>query len=349
MKIHLRKFSSINMNRNLKTSILLLGLVLLAACSNDDDGQVAQEPSQEQKQTTPKSYPLSIEVAENPMIQDGEEGSSSRRAAITTGATFNEFKMDYVYGETPSTGSLTAEKTAEGKWRNKAGGDVGWPDTDATVYWYAYSDGTFNLNGGNPYINFTVEEAAASQHDLLVATASGTYSETGGKLTFTFDHVCSALRFWVKKSTNLNNYKLDVSEIVLCNIVKQAKYYYSTGWDDLYATRSVYTLSSGSAEDLGSGSYIPMDGGTPSYLFLIPQTLTAWDHTTAIASATTQTYLKVKCTITKKSDSSVIYNKSYAYIPFGKVLETNTKYDVNINIGMNSLYNEAGNKIITTP
>ena len=323
--------------------VLLAGLAF-TACSNED--QAVQQP---QKQ----SRPLTIEVTENPLIQDGEEGSNSNRAAITTTSDLTAFKLDYVYtkNETKYTNgeenAYSATNTS-GTWTTTGG----WPDTgdnNTEVNWYAYSEGTFNLTDATPklpYINFTVEESAASQKDLLVATASGTYSGTGGNLSFTFDHACAALRFWVKKSTNLNDYTLNISEVVLCNVVKQAKYYYGTGWNDLSSDRSVYTLYSGSAQTLGSADYIAMDGGTPSYLFLIPQTLTPWDHTTDIVSATTQTYLKVKCTITKISDSQVVYNDSYAYVPFGTSFAAGTKYDVKINIGKNSLYNSSGSKII---
>ena len=311
--------------------VLLAGLAF-TACSNED--QAVQQP---QKQ----SRPLTIEVTENPLIQDGEEGSNSNRAAITDGTSLTAFNLDYVYGTTPSTGTTSATKNGEGKWTSTGS----WPGTDATVNWYAYTSGTFNLNGGTPYINFTVEESVANQKDLLVATASGTYSGTGGNLSFTFDHACAALRFWVKKSTNLNDYTLNISEVVLCNVVKQAKYYYGTGWNDLYAERSVYTLYSGSAQTLGSTDYIAMDGGTPSYLFLIPQTLTPWDRTIAIASATMQTYLEITCTLTNTSTSTQVYSGK-AYVPFGTTLVAGKKYDVKINIGKNSLYSGPNTLII---
>lgn len=321
----------------MKKSIYLLGLLLLAACANDD------EPTGQQVQNT---YPLTIEVTENPLIPDGEDGSRTR-AAITTTSSLNGFNMNYVYGTTPSSGSRTATKDGDGKWKC----DEGWPDGSATFNWYAYTDGTFNLNGGNPYINFIVEESATNQKDLLVATTSGTYSGTGGKLTFNFNHACAALRFWIKKSTNMSGYKLEIKEVVLCNVIKQAKYYYASGWAEWYSDRSVYTLySSTSNYTLGSSDYIAMDSGTPNYLFMIPQALTAWDSsTTTIAEATTQTYLKVKCTITKTSENpnTVIYNDRYAYIPFGATLVAGKKYDVKINVGKNSLYSDANTKIIT--
>jgi hypothetical protein len=321
----------------MKKSIYLLGLLLLVACANDD------EPTGQQVQNT---YPLTIEVTENPLTPDGEEGSRTR-TAITTTSSLTAFNLDYVYGGEYSTGSTSVTNDngawTGGSWPTGAGGE-------GMVNWYASTDGTFNANAGNPYINFSVVEDVSSQKDLLVATASGTYTGTSGKLTFNFNHACAALRFWIKESTNMSGYKLEIKEVVLCNVIKQAKYYYASGWAEWYSDRSVYTLySSTSNYTLGFSDYIAMDGGTPNYLFMIPQALTAWDTSTAIAEATTQTYLKVKCTITKTSvnPNTVIYNDSYAYIPFGATLVAGKKYDVKINVGKNSLYSAANTKIIT--
>ena len=317
-----------------KLIFVLLTSLALGACSNSDDDELTSQQ--------PKFYPMTIEVTENPMVQDGKAESRPTRAAITTTSTFTRFNMDYKYSSTGSDGTSpeTATKDLEGKW---SGGS--WPgdavSSNAEVTWYAYTGGTFILNGGTPYINFTVEEAAASQHDLLVATASGTYSGTGGKLSFTFDHACSALRFYVKKSTNIDDKTLTVSSIVLKNVIKDGKYYYGTQSWTLGTTSTDYTLLS-SSQTLASDSYVLLNGSEDdSYLFLIPQTLTAWNPSGALSN----TYLEVTCTITNTSTSTQVYSGT-AYIPFAATFEKGTKYDVKINIGKNSLYNSLYNKII---
>ena len=71
-----------------RVCFFLLSLLLFAACSSDNDEQV-QQPQPE------KSYPLTIEVTENPMTGDGE--NSSNRAAITTTSGLAAFKMHYAY------------------------------------------------------------------------------------------------------------------------------------------------------------------------------------------------------------------------------------------------------------
>lgn len=317
------------MKKILKKSSMLLCLALFASCSSDFDDP---EPPQPEPQPLPEqTYPLTIEVTENPMTVDGEESSSSRRTDIADNSSLTTFKMNYVY-ETSTTGSVTATKSEEGKWTSTGG----WPFTEETVYWYAYTNGSFEVNGGNPYISFTVDNDVANQKDLLVATASGTYSDTEGKLSLTFDHACAALRFWVKKANNISGHTLSVTSIILKNVVNQGQYYYGTGEWTLTASSANYTLFSGSAQTLGYTDYIAMDGGTPCYLFMIPQTLTAWNPTGALSN----TYLEVTCSI----DGGV---SQTAYIPFGATLVKGTRYDVKINIGKNSLYSGPNTKVIT--
>lgn len=335
---------------NLRGWSWLMLLALLAGCSNDSD-----EPEPPQPENPKQSFPLTIEVEENPMIPEGVR-SVGTRAAITTTSSLEAFNMSYVYG-TAEPGSVSASKNEEGKW---SGGD--WPNDAAlnnyNVNWYAYTSYTsdtgsaqFVGNDGNPYIDFTVDRDVANQHDLLVAQTSGTYAGTGGNLKLTFDHVCSALRLFIKKSTNLSAYTLSVSNVTLCNVVKQGYYYFGTGTWTLPASRASYDIYPGSEpQTLGSTDYIPMDGdqsnneATHTYLFMIPQTLTAWDGTTAIASATAQSYLEIECSITKTSDSSPVYIGT-AYIPFAATFLQGVQHDVKINIGQNSLYNSNGTKI----
>ena len=308
----------------------LMLLALFVSCSNDNDEPEPPQPEPEQ------SFPLTIEVTENPMIIDGAANSKVRKTDITTSATFDAFTMNYVYGTSHATGSVSATKDGEGKWTSTGS----WPSearySDDVVNWYAYTSGTFNKNSGDPYIGFTVDNNVANQKDLLVATASGTYSETGGNLALTFDHACSALRLWVKKSKNLDAYTLSISSIVLKKVVNQGKYYYGTGEWTLTESSADYTLFSGSAQTLGSTDYIPLDGGTPTYLFMIPQTLTAWDPTGVLGN----TYLEIVCSINGGASQT-------AYIPFAATLAKGTQYNVKINIGKNSLYSGPNTKVIT--
>lgn len=299
---------------------LLLCLGLFAACSSDDDEQT---PSK-------KTYPLTIEVAENPLVNEGGEPVATK-ATITTTSSLNKFYMSYMYAGGESSEKETATKDViDGKWKNSAGAELGWPSvaTDVTVNWYAYTGGTFYRTDDadkKPYIDFTDEEYAFGQHDLLVATASGTYSGTGGKLSFTFDHVCSALRFLVKKATNLGTSTLTVTKIKLCNVKKNGQYYFNSGEWQSVQTEAEYTLYEGDSKSI-TDSYEYLNGSeNDSYLFLIPQQLTG-------GTGTSETYVEVTWQSNYGTPTSGV-----AKIPLTKTLAKGYQYDVKINIGRTTL------------
>lgn len=300
--------------------------LLFAACSKDENNH---------QETAPTLRPLTIEVTETPYVNpDASANAPGNRAAITTTSTLTSFALRYVYGSTVASNDINITKISNGKW---SGGS--WPDPESTVNWYAKTAGTFSNDGG-AHIHFN---AITDQKDLLVATASGTYSETGGNLTFNFNHACAALRFYVKKSTNLNDYTLSVSNVRLCNVKKQGDYYYGTSSWSSVETNAEFVLYYGSAKTLGSSVYEALDASDAPYLFLIPQELTAWNGTTDITDLVCS--LQFLCKITRNSDSHVMHDGT-AYIPFAAVLEKGYQYDVKINIGKNSLYSGPNTKII---
>ncbi len=293
--------------------------------------------------------PLTISVTEKPFINPDASASrgttSVKRAAITTTSTLLAFNLDYTYMYSTNllNGSMSATKSGEGKWTSGY-----WPDPDATVNWYAHNGDINALTGQGfhltddadkkPYLSFIVNNDVAKQKDLLVATATGSFTATGGNLSLTFDHACSALRFYMKKATNMSDYTLTVTKVKLCNVVKQGDYYFNTKLWTPSTTTSSYTVFSGSAT-LGTTDYTAMDTSEKPYLILIPQTLTAWNPSASLAN----TYLELTCTLTK--GGSTIHNGT-AYIPFAATLEQGTQYDVKINIGKNSLYSAANTKAI---
>ena len=314
-----------NVRTKCKLWILLLIATGLAACSNDDEVAPAQE------------HPITVTVSEKPFTAPTSNAAPVRntRAAITTTETFSAFSIDYVYGTAPSMGKRTATKTA-GTWNV----DGSWPDTESKVNWYAHSDGTFQRDDdGKPYVSFTVDENAAQQKDLLVATLSTSYDECGGHLNFTFDHACAAVKFYAKKANNLSDYTLTVSNVKLSGVVKAGDYYYNTSTWTLGDAKSSYTLYDGTAKTLTNTYYEALDATDAPYLFLIPQTLTAWTP----SPTPSNTYLELTCTISK--NSSNVFTGT-AYIPFAATLAGGTQYDVKINIGKNSLYDSNGKKII---
>ena len=321
------------MKLNLKINSMLLCLVLFAACSSDDDGQVAQDSSQEQKQPQ-KTYPLSIEVAENPMVQEGE-GGSSRRAAQTTTSSLSTFFLNYKYGSYYPENDEAVETTKQTLNKVSETWDGGtWPvaaDPSDVVTWYAYTDGTFHFTGGSPnkaYINFVSDEFSSGTKDVLVSTTADTWTHSGGNLNFTFNHACAAVRFLVKKSSNLGDNTLSVSSIVLKHVVKHGKYFYDTNDWTLTNGNALdftdYSLYSGSDKDLGSSSYTYLNGSeNDSYLFLIPQELEG--------NVSTGTYVEIAWKSSYGSKSGT------AKIPLSKTLLKGHQHDIKISIGTTTL------------
>ena len=309
--------------------IVTLTAAGFAACTNDDDD--------EQK----ASYQLTIEVTETPLSNpDAPVSARATRAAVITTQSLPSFTMDYQYGAS-SSGYITAEKSSDGKWTTTGGWPSGAAESDVKVAWYAHTGGSFS-GGADPYISLSVEENASAQKDLLVATASGTYGATGGRLSLNFTHACTALRFWVKKAVNLDDYTLTVSSVRLCNVRKSGDYHYSTSSWSAVEANSSFSLYTGSPKTLGSADYEPLDATDSPYLFLIPQTLTAWDTHSDINS-TTQSYIELTCTINNGATATF---SGKAYIPFGADLEAGMQHDVRINMGKNALYSSANTKII---
>ena len=317
----------------IKVFLLSLAVAGIAACSADDDDPVTDGLQQ--------PLPLTITVDENPLLNpDASSQAPATRTAVTTTASLTAFTLDYQYirSDELQYGKNSVKKDVNGNW--SAGY---WPTSAADntpVSWYAHTDGTI-VNQTDPYLNFAVEELATSQKDLLVASTSGTKAETLGRLTLTFDHACTALRFYVKKAKNLDDHTLTVTSIKLCNVVKDGRYYFRTSSWTPGSTRTPFTLYEGTGMTLPSTDYTLLNASDDDYLFIIPQTLTAWDTTTAIASASAQTYIQLQCSI----DGGSTYS-GLAYIPFAATLEAGIQHDVTINIGKNSLYSGPNTKII---
>ena len=309
--------------------------IALAACTGDDEEDV-QQPSVNRR-------PLTIEVAETPLAEAGASSSRGTRAQITTMSSLTAFKLDYAYRSTVSSQSMEVKANSEGKW---SGGN--WPDVDddPEVVWYAHSDGTLAGTADAPYIDFTVEELASKQKDLLVATASSTYAGCNGRLHFTFDHACSALRFYVKKSTNLADYTLQVNSVTLHNVVKKGYYdLASSTWQPMSSFTSNYTLYSVDAPGttLASDTYTLLNDDENDFLFLIPQTLTAWNPTTAAVDKSNGSYLEIGYTLTNSTTTT----SGTGYIAFSANFEQGKIHNVKINIGKNGLLSENGQRIIT--
>lgn len=355
--------------------LCLLALPFVWACSSDNDSEeIAPEPT-----PAPKFFPLNITVEENPLV-DPSEGSANTgkfRAPITFLDNLETFRLSYIYYDPdpnieddevryPYGTDWQCTKVGLGRWSAGDEGQYGWPpgavattsggSNTIPVTWYAYTNGTINMNIGNgqknPYLNYTVEEASTMQHDLLVTKLTKTfndYSSAGMNLNFTisenaaFKHACSALRFKIKKAKNVKDNGIIVSEVKLCHVKKNGFYYLDSDSWQLQNVTTDYTLFKASADNpaitLEYENYKVLYAGTldgnneNDYLFMLPQTLEPWGP-----DNTTNSYLLINFTY----DSVPMEGR----VPFAGTFEMGKIHEVNINIGKNSLYNSTGGKLI---
>ena len=280
---------------------LLAAPLFFASCSSDDSMTPIDE-------VTPPQRPISVEVSETP-FGNTTEARQLTRAAITDLTSFSAFTM------TANTNDkYEVTKNSSGSWTV----DGSWPgvENNTSVTFYAYSNGTY-ANSGTPYINFTVEENAATQHDLLVAKNTVSYNDHQGKVPLTFDHACAALAFNVfmtnTLSTNLASKTLTVSSIKLKNVSKTGNYYFGTAaWGDVSNT-TFYTLNNSTMTITTTPQAL-----SSNYLFVIPQS-----HE---ANGTTGTYLDITYAFTGQTQTT-------ATIPLTVNWEAGSKYTINIKLG----------------
>ena len=369
-----------------KLALCLLALPFVWACSSDNDSEeIAPEPT-----PAPKFFPLNITAEANPLV-DPSEGSANTgkfRAPITFLDNLESFRLSYIYYDPdppvdeegtpnhyPNGTDWLCTKVGLGRWTCGEVGQYGWPDravattsggsNEIPVTWYAYTNGTINMNINDgqkdPYLYYSVEEASTLQHDLLVTKLTKTYNQyfsAGENLNFTksenaaFKHACSALRFNIKKSTNVGTTPIVVSLVKLCHVKKSGNYYLdSDSWvfpseNTDYTDYTLFNAANGNpAITLNSTTYQVLYAGTlddnneNDYLFMLPQTLTAWDVSKNDNSGSSYLLLKFKL----NGGNETVTGK----VPFAGTFEMGKIHEVNINIGKNSLYSENwGSKII---
>ena len=230
--------------------------LLFAGCISDESG-------------TPQSkgYPIIVEVSDNPMLsEDGTPLLTQTRAGNPIDAESlktDGFNLSYFSGSDVNTGICTYSTT----WVTS---DLSWPGNhNEEIDFYAYNGGTLNYGDGNPYVHFTVEGDVGSQKDLLVAKTSTSYNNSNGKVNLNFDHACSAVKFYIKKTDAVGGKSIQVTSVQLSNVKYKGDYYFSPTegpkWKSLDGS-ATYELSNSTItlttdmQELSCG-----------YLYLIPQ------------------------------------------------------------------------------
>lgn len=358
--------------KHLKLVLCVFAFPFILSCSSDSDSdEIIETPSE--KPAGPKYLPLNVEVGEIPMNDPtASSNTGTHRAPITFLSDLSNFYLNYIYEEEEEDEMYyyynekvwKADNDGKGRWKVGESGQYGWPENAAPttsfpengkipVTWYAYANYDvkgdnvgFQVNDNDPYIPFTVEESSTSQKDLLVSEKTDTWDNCKGNMYFLFSHVCSALKFHIKKATNVKERNITVTEVKLHNVKNHGQFYFrSKSWASLSGAGYYTLLSSTNAFDLSSTEYRAMYAGTLSqdtenaYLFMLPQSLSAWNPAAGPVTSTTGAYLELNFIMDGRNLTG--------YVPFQGTFEQGYKHNVNINLGKNSLYHADGSKIIS--
>lgn len=263
----------------------------LAACSSDDQDEPKPEPRL-----------ITVEVTENPLLDANGTPKQlpTRTAAATTSESLSAFSMNYEESQ------YKYEKNGE-TWSSYT-----WPVQDnSKIDFYAYNDGDFLWNSGNPYLSFTMDASAFNQTDLLVATHKDiSYNDAKGKVSLDFDHACAAVKFNIYKTAGVGKKSVIVTSVVLSGVKDQGYYYYNndeTKWQSLSGSAS-YTLTTGPITLTTDKQALPC-----GYLFLIPQSKVGLT-------------LTVYYTVDGSTETSYAFNLKGTW-------EAGTEYIVNISMG----------------
>lgn len=214
--------------------------------------------------------PLRVIVSENEMMDLSASARSKRikaRAPITTTSTLTSFAMHdgtYNYNLTKGTSQWKSDRE---RWPTE--------NRDQNVTFYAHSAGDYYSNG--QYIQFSVVDDPANQHDLLVATKTTSYNASNGAVNLTFDHACAAVEFNVcmtsKLKTQLGDHHLTIKRIELKDVYNSGEYHFADGWKnwtiitDDENHNAIYTLTNSDINVSTELTHLPCE-----YLFMIPQT-----------------------------------------------------------------------------
>lgn len=319
----------------------VIAIMMAGGCSSDDDNDETQR----------HDLTLKFQVSETP-LENPEASAASTRTAETTTATFSNFNYHYVVGSTLSGIEYADKSGSDGLWT--ASSD--WPKSaneNTLVTFYAYanailknSNDIFKGDDNKVYLNFTVDETTYNTKDLLVATASDTYSHSQGVIGFRFSHACGALRFSLNKTSSLDSYTVLVKTVKIYNIPSSGTYCFDDGTWAIYSTnandKKNFTIKSyndnANLEVSTNKAYLSAE---KDYLFLLPQTLTAWNKSGAPANA----YVEIECKISKGGTYKVGNASSwgYAYLPLNITIEKGKINPVHISMGT-ALRDASGNK-----
>ena len=321
----------------LHITLPVLTVIMLSACSGNDDTNSAADPS----------GIISYTVKASPT-----------RSSVISGTTFPTDKTFRVWAyEEGSTEALIGGDivscTDGSVWSTET--KYYWPQ-GTKVNFYALYPTSLSYNIANASFSYTVPTDVSQQQDVLydVIKAGKTddnISHNSVKryaVPLTFRHALSQVAFRASISDENSDFTVEVSGITMHNVYTSGMFNLTTrSWGSL---SSVDNLAIGISSDAGAITY----GGDPvsvtaddGMLLVIPQSLSGWALGTNVNS-TSDCYLAVDCHVTGSGGVDLLGTSSApatVYVPFDNsstIWEAGKKYIYNLQFGTG--YDAGGNR-----
>ncbi len=345
---------------NFKFLFFALPFLAMTACSSDDD--VSENQGHQQQSS---GIPVSIEVSEEPLTDASAAGT---RAAITFKETLTNFKFHILaYGhsniDVTANASRTNAQDAGNRWETNAM----WPfgvDIETPCYFYAFANVDYDgedfseFSPGTTFtpptgeLDFSIDEYSEAQMDLLVAKQICTQKENqvnNKPVHFQFHHACAALQFSICKTDFLSDYSVRLSKVKLHNIKKHGTYFFDSDYweldnstsleEDTYADYTLASFDSSVEVSVESTSTMLLAKNANDYMFVIPQTVNAWDYKNKPITSNDHlsyypgAYLEIKCSIVKNGKDYA--DSGTVYLPFADTWEMSYIHRYKIRMGTN--------------
>ena len=294
-----------------------LSAVALTACNNEDVLEVNQGRG------------ISFQVATE----------ASTRATATTTSTIDNFKVwGFTDGKTLMNGIEVSKSGSE--WTYD--GTIFWPATDVDFYSVSPADVTgVNITSSSQKITgFTVDTDQSKQVDLLYAVNKGEkkVDHEASAVNINFRHALSQIVFKAKNTNE--NLKVIVKGVKIANIKKAGDFTYpdaATTAHNNSTTGSIVATTQGTwsnvstAEKFSAGmdaAGVTLDGkvetakdlsNATGALFMIPQSLTAWDPKTEGCLASDDVYFLLNCQILSGTNKDIQVWPSEAEKDFAEI------------------------------
>lgn len=276
-------------------------------------------------------------VMENP--QEAISFNTSLRSVTRTGTGYtldnlSKFKVHAVGTEGGFAENVSKLET--GVWATET--VHYWPET-ANLAFYAYAPATLtaNIDATSQTLAYETPASIKDHSDIVVAYNTGSKaSNAESGVNLNFRHQMAQIEV---KATNedTQRFTIEVLGVKLCNALSTSTLTFPTtaatdgSWGEA-TTKASYGSKFVNAITLTSEAQSIMANG--DNIFVIPQTLTAWNPSTDATNTAKNAYISVLCKI-KQNDGTAIYpkadsegNQMFAYtaIPVGINLQMGHKY-----------------------